>query len=25
LRKKLGDNPPDMILNQRDLGYIFKG
>jgi two-component system, OmpR family, response regulator VicR len=25
LRKKLQDNPPQMILNQRDVGYLFKG
>jgi DNA-binding response OmpR family regulator len=25
LRKKLMDNPPEMILNQRNAGYIFKG
>jgi two-component system, OmpR family, response regulator VicR len=25
LRKKLKDNPPNLILNQRDSGYIFKG
>ncbi len=25
LRKKLGDNPPNMILNQHGIGYMFKG
>ena len=25
LRKKLGDNPPKMILNKRGSGYMFKG
>ncbi len=25
LRKKLGDNPPDLILNKHGSGYIFKG
>jgi DNA-binding response OmpR family regulator len=25
LRGKLNDNPPSMIINQRDSGYIFKG
>jgi two-component system, OmpR family, response regulator VicR len=25
LRNKLQDNPPQMIINQRDSGYIFKG
>ncbi len=25
LRKKLRDNPPNMILNQHGLGYMFKG
>jgi DNA-binding response OmpR family regulator len=25
LRRKLGDNPPDMIVNQYGSGYIFKG
>jgi two-component system, OmpR family, response regulator VicR len=25
LRNKLKDNPPQMIINQRDSGYIFKG